>query len=81
MSEITSPNVAVPARAAVWIGNVLRDAGVPASGALLLAMEDHSHLDLRLLNGTSLGILLTPNECMLTSLICSYVTFFSGTIT
>lgn len=55
MSEITSQNEAVPARAAEWIGNVLRDAGVPASGSLLLAMEDYSDLDLRLLNGTCWG--------------------------
>ena len=69
MSEINSQNVAVPARAAEWIGNVLRDAGVPASGALLMAMVDHSDLDLRLLSGKCLRILLTPHERMLKSLV------------
>ncbi len=69
MSEISSQNAAIPARAAEWIGNVLRDAGVPASGALLLAMVDHSDLDLRLLNGMCLEILSTPHKCMLSSLM------------
>ena len=43
----------VPARAAEWIGSVLRKAGMPASGSLLLAMEDddNSDLALRLLSG------------------------------
>jgi hypothetical protein len=53
MSEVTSQNVVVPARAAEWIRKVLGIAGVPVSGALLLAMDDHSDLDLRLLNGMS----------------------------
>jgi hypothetical protein len=82
MSEIASQNVLVPARAAEWIQKVLQNAGVPASGALQLAIEDRSDLDLRLLNGMyALGILLVHNECMLTSSIddesCCHSRLFS----
>jgi len=50
MSNISAQTGAVPARAAEWIVRILREAGLPASGPMLLAMENNSQLDLRLLN-------------------------------
>ena len=50
MSVSTTSSI-VPARAAEWIGRVLREALMPAMGSLQIVMEDNSVLDMKLLSG------------------------------
>ena len=55
--------VTVPPRAADWMGRVLRDVGIPAAGALSVAIGDKSDLNLNLMKRE------LQNSCCLYDLI------------
>ena len=53
--------VTVPPRAADWMGRVLRDAGMPAAGALSVAIGDKSDVNLNLMKCELCFVLLFDN--------------------